>query len=77
MSKLYAVATQDKDKSPQQEAHEAVQQYREKQHALTVGERIGHRGWPPDVVRAFLCAPVIKPAKGEIQRKLYGMVNRV
>lgn len=37
-----------------------------------VGERFWHRAWPPDVTLAFLNAPVIRPAKGEIQRKLYG-----
>jgi hypothetical protein len=37
-----------------------------------IGERYFHCTWPPDVYLAFLYAPIIKPAKGEIQRKLYG-----
>lgn len=37
-----------------------------------VGERLNHRGWPPDVVLAFLYAEVIKPVPGEIQQRLYG-----
>ncbi len=36
-----------------------------------VGERVWHRAWPPDAVLAFLAAPVIRPPKGEIQKKLY------
>lgn len=39
-----------------------------------VGERTLHRPWPPEVVLAFLAAPIIRPEKGEIQRKLYGNV---
>ena len=38
----------------------------------TVGERLDHRGWPPDVTQAFLSAEVIRPPAGEIARKLYG-----
>lgn len=37
-----------------------------------VGERFQHRGWVPEIVRAFMAAPVIKPAVGEIARRLYG-----
>lgn len=37
-----------------------------------VGERQWHRPWPPDVVLAFLAAPIIRPEKGEIQKRLYG-----
>jgi hypothetical protein len=66
-SKLFAIATEQK--SP-----EAVKRYRKKPFIPRgfIGERFDHRGWPPDVVRAFLNAFVIRPEKGEIQRKLYG-----
>lgn len=37
-----------------------------------VGERTLHRPWPPEVVLAFLAAPIVRPAKGEIFKRLYG-----
>ena len=73
MSRLYAVAQEQK--SAKQEAREAVRRHREGRHVsaggLLVGERTDHRGWPPEVTLAFMAAPVIKPAKGEIQKRLY------
>lgn len=68
-AKLYAVTTEQK--SPTQLAREAVSDYRNRLGS-TVGDGDHHRGWPPDVVLAFMAASVIKPAAGEIQRKLYG-----
>lgn len=57
-------------------AKRLVKRHRKKAHVylggLLVGERINHRGWPPEVVRAFLNALIVKPAEGEIRRKLYG-----
>lgn len=41
-----------------------------------VGERFNHRGWEPEVVLAFMAAPIIRPAKGEIQSKLYPKENK-
>jgi len=75
MSRLFVVA--DKQKSNQQEAREAVKRYRKKPFIPRgfIGERFDHRGWPPDVVRAFLNAFVIRPEKGEIQRRLYGQAG--
>lgn len=80
MSKLYAVAKTEK--SPKQEAREAVKRYRKPKPRVPIGgmikgERFNHRGWPAGIYEAFLSAPVIKPAIGEIQRKLYGMGRRV
>lgn len=73
MSRLYAVSKTEK--SPRQEAREAVKRHRKKPFIPAggfIGERFHHRGWPPEVVLAFLYAPVIKPAIGEIQNRLYG-----
>lgn len=54
-------------------AKETLGEYRSRtQTGSLVGERFGHRPWPPEVVLAFLAAPIIRPEKGEIQRKLYG-----
>ena len=73
MTRLYAVAKTEK--SAKQHAREAVQQHREKaiiSGGLFIGERFNHRGWPPEVVMAFLNAPIILPAQGDVQRELYG-----
>ncbi len=51
---------------------EIVQHHRRKTiSGSVVGERSTHCVWPPDVYLAFLYAPIIRPAKGEIQKKLY------
>lgn len=36
-----------------------------------VGERFQHRGWVPEMVRAFMAAPVIKLPAGELRKRLY------
>ncbi len=73
---LYAVATTTGQKKPQQVAREAIEDYRARKAphlgGTLVGERFQHRGWPPEVTLAFMDAFVIRPEKGEIQRRLYG-----
>lgn len=76
MSKLYAVS--NTQKSPQQEAHEAMKRYREKSEIdyarvrkATIRVGAGMR-WLPSEFRFWWNAPVERPKKGEIQRKLYG-----
>lgn len=71
-AKLYAVEPAQ-SKSTRQLAREAVADYRQQVViGSTVGECQQHRGWSPEIVLAFLNAPVIKPKSGEIQQKLYG-----
>lgn len=72
MTRLYAVAKTEK--STKQITREAVKQFRQKPFIPPggfIGERFNHRGWLPEVVLAFMAAPIIKPEKGEIQRRLY------
>ena len=72
MNKLYAVTKTDKP--PRQRAREAVRAYRELAAPLgsLVGERVNHRGWPEDVTLAFCHAKIVRPAQGDIQKRLYG-----
>jgi len=57
-------------------AKERITDHRSRtQSGSLVGHREGHRGWPPEVTLAFMNAPIIKPAKGEIERKLYGWLR--
>lgn len=53
-------------------AKEEIANHRRVISGSVVGERFQHRGWPPEVVLAFLAASVIRPEKGEIWQRLYG-----
>lgn len=54
-------------------ARETVAEYRARQRvaATTVRESGSHRLWLPEIVAAFMAAEVIRPAAGEIARRLY------
>lgn len=51
-------------------AVETIAAYHESYVGSIVSERLNHRGWPVDVTLAFMSAPIVKPAQGEIARRL-------